>query len=462
MTQNTIASLGDAGLLLALVGWPTSSARRSPARAARTSGSSARRSTASYASTGLIAFSSAVMWFAHPVERLLDQVRAAPLGRLDAVVLQAHVVLGRPRRLDRLVGAPARRVLVAGDLHQPRAAQRAHPVRSGDPLRRHRLLPVPHHLREAPLRRLPHRSAEDGQGAQPAPAEPVHGDASAVAVPRVRVGDGAVRLRPGGAHHRQPRRLVAAVDAPLDDRELVLPVAGPHPRHAVGLRGARLGRLLGLGSRRERGLPAVADGDGVPALDDDPGTARHDEGVERLPRHHDVPPDDVRHLHDPLGHRPVGARVRSGHDAGVALLHVHPGHRRLRVRLRHLPPAASALAQRARLVAVARVRLPPQQLDPPRRGAVHPDGDDVPDAVGVDRARPHHRRAAVLQQDDGAGRPGAPVPDRRRSAHRLAQGVGGELEDAVRPADGGDGADGCSCSARSRRCAAGRSGRSAA
>ena len=38
--------------------------------------------------------------------------------------------------------------------------------------------------------------------------------------------------------------------------------------------------------------------------------------------------------------------------------------------------------------------------------------------------RAHHGRAAVLQQVDGADRPGAAVPDRRRAAHRLAQGDG--------------------------------------
>ena len=36
--------------------------------------------------------------------------------------------------------------------------------------------------------------------------------------------------------------------------------------------------------------------------------------------------------------------------------------------------------------------------------------------------RADHRRAAVLQQVDGADRPGPAVPDRRRAAHRLAQG----------------------------------------
>jgi cytochrome c biogenesis factor len=56
----------------------------------------------------------------------------------------------------------------------------------------------------------------------------------------------------GGAHHRAPRRLVAARRAPLDDGGLAVPVVRPRARHAVGVRGTRLGRLLGLGSGRER------------------------------------------------------------------------------------------------------------------------------------------------------------------------------------------------------------------
>ncbi|MCA1665745.1 MAG: hypothetical protein LC659_16000, partial [Myxococcales bacterium] len=64
MTHNAIASLGDAGLLLALVGCAyvigasVAGARRKNERLVRSA------LYASYASTGLIAFSSLVMWFA--------------------------------------------------------------------------------------------------------------------------------------------------------------------------------------------------------------------------------------------------------------------------------------------------------------------------------------------------------------------------------------------------------------
>ena len=44
------------------------------------------------------------------------------------------------------------------------------------------------------------------------------------------------------------------------------------------------GGFWALGSRRERGLPALADGHRVPALDHDPGTPRDDEDLERHAR----------------------------------------------------------------------------------------------------------------------------------------------------------------------------------
>ena len=53
-----------------------------------------------------------------------------------------------------------------------------------------------------------------------------------------------------------------------------------------------LGRLLGLGSGRERRRVAVVHGDGVPAFGDGAGTARHAAGLERDARHHHVPADD--------------------------------------------------------------------------------------------------------------------------------------------------------------------------
>ena len=93
----------------------------------------------------------------------------------------------------------------------------------------------------------------------------------------------------------------------------------PDARDDLGVRGARLGRLLGLGPGRERRPAAVVHRHRVPALGDGAGAARHAARLERHARHHHVLPDDLRHLHDALGRRAVGARVRRGPDAGVAV-----------------------------------------------------------------------------------------------------------------------------------------------
>ena len=90
---------------------------------------------------------------------------------------------------------------------------------------------------------------DDGRGLNPAAAEPVHGDPPAVALHGSGRHDGAVRVRDRGAHHRPPRRLVAARGAPLDDVLLVLPVARPDPGDDLGLRGSSAGAAGGAGTR---------------------------------------------------------------------------------------------------------------------------------------------------------------------------------------------------------------------
>ena len=85
---------------------------------------------------------------------------------------------------------------------------------------------------------------------------------------------GALLARRGG-------RALDRRHAPLDARRLDVPRHRPAARRALGLRGGRLGRLLRLGSGRERGADALARGDRVPALGDDPGEARDAEGLER-------------------------------------------------------------------------------------------------------------------------------------------------------------------------------------
>ncbi len=113
------------------------------------------------------------------------------------------------------------------------------------------------------------------------------------------VGDGdSVRVRDRRAHHAAARRGVAGRRAPLGAR-----VAGSSSRSAscsaCGGRtsssaGAATGR--GIRSRTRRFLPWLDD-DRVPALDHDPGKARHAAQVERRARRRDVPARDLRHVH---------------------------------------------------------------------------------------------------------------------------------------------------------------------
>ena len=102
--------------------------------------------------------------------------------------------------------------------------------------------------------------------AQPAAAEPLHGDPPAVALHGSGRHDDPVRLRPGGADQRLPRRFLAACGAALDDVLVVLPLARADAGDDLGLRGAGLGRLVGLGPGGERGGAALVSCHGIPAL----------------------------------------------------------------------------------------------------------------------------------------------------------------------------------------------------
>ena len=109
-------------------------------------------------------------------------------------------------------------------------------------------------------------------------------------------------------------------------------------------------------------------------------------------------------------------------QAGLDLHDLHGDHADRQLRVRHQADARAALARDVRLVAVARGGVHGQQLGPAVRGVLHPVRHDVPDDLGGDGRRAHHRRAALLQQVDGADRSDPAVPDRRRAADRVAQG----------------------------------------
>ena len=198
-----------------------------------------------------------------------------------------------------------------------------------------------------------------------------------------------------------------------------------------------LGRLLGLGSGRERRAAAVVHGDGVPALGDRAGAPQHAAHLERHAGHPHVLPDHLRHVHDAIGRRAVGARVRVGPGAGEAVHRLHGRDPDLQLRPGHLPPAAAARAQRARLVGVARGRVPREQLGAVVLGALRPVRHDVSDAERGGDRQPADRRPAVLQQVDGADRPVHAVPDRLRPAARLAEIDAQQSSRSVPVADAG-------------------------
>src|SRR5262249_36785645 len=81
------------------------------------------------------------------------------------------------------------------------------------------------------------------------------------------------------------------------------------PRHALGVRSAWLGRLLGMGSGGERQLHALADGHRVYALGDDAGKERDDEELERVAHLLYVPADAAGDAADEGGSGEFGARV---------------------------------------------------------------------------------------------------------------------------------------------------------
>ena len=88
----------------------------------------------------------------------------------------------------------------------------------------------------------------DGQGLNPLLQYWTMVDPSADPVSRLRRLHGPVRVRHGVADHQAARRRLDSHHPPLDARDLVLPEHRDPARRGLGLRGARLGRLLGLGS----------------------------------------------------------------------------------------------------------------------------------------------------------------------------------------------------------------------
>ena len=155
------------------------------------------------------------------------------------------------------------------------------------------------------------RSAARRRRLEPAAAQsPAHGHPSGDAVSRLRRIHCAVRIRGSCAHHGAVRHPVAGRHPPLDAGGLGLSGHRDHARRMVVIRGAGLGRLLGVGSRGERLAAAVADRHRVRALAHHPAAPPDAAGVEPLAAHRDVCLDDLRHVSHALGRARIGARIQ--------------------------------------------------------------------------------------------------------------------------------------------------------
>ena len=192
-----------------------------------------------------------------------------------------------------------------------------------------------------------------------------------------------------------------------------------------------MGRLLGLGSRRERLVHALAAGHRVPALGHDPGKAQHAEGLEPAADRPHLLAVPVRDLPHAQRHRAIGPRLRPDSDLHLDLPRLRPGDG---VRL----PGSAAVAPRRdpqpgppRIHGLARGELPAQQLGVHRAADGRVLGNTLPGLLRGDHRRADRRRSQVLQHD---GRPAgavSAVPDRRGPTRRLAPGLTVEPEPAV-------------------------------
>ena len=138
-----------------------------------------------------------------------------------------------------------------------------------------------------------------------------------IPLPRLRGVHRALRLRGGRAGHRAARGGMAGRHPALDRGRLGLPDVRDRAWCLVELRDPRLGRVLGLGSRGERLVPALADRHCVPALGDGSGAAGDAAGVEPVAGDRHLLADDPGDLPYPLGCPGVGALLhRVGHRPG--------------------------------------------------------------------------------------------------------------------------------------------------
>ncbi len=296
--------------------------------------------------------------------RLLRRQRRRQLAFGQAADLQDQRRVGQPRGLDAAVGADPVAVRRRGrDLRRQPARHPAQP-RARHPGADRRRLPGLPALHLEPLR-APVARAARRQRPQPAAAGSRPRLPSAAALSRLCRLLGDLRLRHRRAARGPGRRRLGALGAAVDARRLVL----PHPRHRarqlVGLLHPRLGRLLVLGSGRERLADAVARRHRAAAFGHRRREARCAEELDGAPGHPRLLALPARHLPGALRRAHLGACLRPGSGAR----HVHPGLPAGRHRRR---PGALRLARaEARVERPVPADQPRRRADPEQPAALH-------------------------------------------------------------------------------------------
>ncbi len=304
-------ALGNAGLMLMLASMTFGAL--STAFSIRTGNTRTLRLAPRYAWLGLAgAVLAVVMMQRALITRDFSLAYVQQVGSThDATALQRGRDVELARRIDPAVGDHPRRVHGGRRLALPTAHRRS-PRRLGArrDVRRRRVLRA-RQLR--PRVAVPERTAGCSRRSRSEPAAPEPRPRVVPPtdpVPGLRRVHGAVRVRDRGPDHGSCRRGVADGDQALG----AVLVGAAHDRHParrlVELRGARLERRVGVGSRRERQPPAVVDGDRVHPLGARAGAAGDAAGVEPQPARRHVRADDPRHVPHAVGRDQQRPRVR--------------------------------------------------------------------------------------------------------------------------------------------------------